>query len=74
MIEEYLSDLDDEKVEMLKYTSLFVGGFILGYSVNKIFSSTNVDNIKSNAVSMIRNYFNPEIEYVEDFNDEIIDD
>lgn len=49
---------------------IFAGGFIVGYAFKKAIDSGVIDNIKNNASTMINDYFNHEIEYIDLDEDE----
>ena len=61
---------NDDKVELGKYALIFMSGIALGYGVKKALDSPQLKNIKNNAATMISEYVNPTIEYVDiDEND-----
>lgn len=61
----------NNKIEIGKYALVFLGGVALGYGIKKIMDSSNFDDIKNNATSIINDYVTPTTEYIDvDIDDE----
>lgn len=55
-------DKDDEKTRSIL---LFAGGFVAGFALKMAIESDMFKELKNNALDMVDNYFNNEIEYVD---------
>ncbi|OED30832.1 hypothetical protein [Methanosphaera sp. WGK6] len=62
---------DEEIIEIGKYSLVFLGGVVVGYGIKKIISSPTMSNIKRNTGNLIKNYFDPTFNIVEDNNNEV---
>ncbi|MDD6285687.1 hypothetical protein [Candidatus Methanosphaera massiliense] len=69
---------DNSKEDIIqkgKYALIFMGGVAVGLGLKKVVDSPEFQNIKDNAAEMINDYFNPQVEYVNvDDNDIVADE
>lgn len=69
---------DNSKEDIIqkgKYALIFMGGVAVGLRLKKVVDSPEFQNIKDNAAEMINDYFNPQVEYVNvDDNDIVADE
>lgn len=72
MLDELWSQLDDnQKKGIIKGAAIFMGGVVVGYAIKKSLESPAIDNIKHNFNDLVTDYFNHQIEYVDEV--EVID-
>lgn len=75
MFGELLSELStNQKMEIVKYATVFAGGMVAGYSIKKVLDSYDFDVIKNNASNLFDEYINPKIRYVDNIDENFVDE